>query len=98
MARRTHLIIISKNERTCRIIKFAVPADIRVNLKDSNKRDKYPDLASELRKLWNMKVTVIPFVVSALGTITKGLIMGQGDLEITGQVETLQTTALSISA
>ena len=45
-----------------------------------------------------MKVTVIPVVIGALGTISKGLVKGVEDLEIRGQVETIQTTALSRSA
>ena len=51
------------------------------------------DLARELKKLWNMKVTVI-LVISALGMIPKGLIKRQEELEIGGQVETIQTIAL----
>ena len=57
--------------RTCRIVDFAFPANYRVKLKESENRDKYLDLARELKKLWNMKVTVIPIVISALGTVTK---------------------------
>ena len=41
-----------------------------------------------------MKVTIVPIVIGALGTITKGLLKGLGDLEVGGQVETIQTTAL----
>ena len=38
--------------------------------KNKNKRrDKYLDLARELKKLWDMKVAVIPIVIGALGTI-----------------------------
>ena len=59
------------------------------------KKDKYLDLARELKKLWNMKVTIVPIVVGALGTITKGLLKGQEDLEGGGRrVETIQKTAL----
>ena len=61
-------------------------------------KDKYLDLARELKKLWNMKVTVIPIVIGALGTITKGLVMGLGDLEIKSRVEITHTTALFRSA
>ena len=39
-----------------------------------------------------MKVTVIPVVTGALGTITKRLKSGPGDLDIRGRGETLQTT------
>ena len=52
------------------------------------------DLARELKKLWNMKVTTIPIVIGALGTVTKGSVQRQEDLEIIGRVETIQTTAL----
>ena len=41
-----------------------------------------------------MKVTVIPIVISTLGTLTKGLIQGLEDLEIRGQMETIRTIAL----
>ena len=53
------------------------------------KRDKYLDLARELKKLGNMKVTFIPIVIGALGTVTKGLVQGLEDLEITGRVKTV---------
>ena len=73
---------------------FAVPADYRVELKVSEKRDKYLDLARELKKLWNMKVTVKPIVIGALGTIPEGLVKGLEDLEIRRQEEMIQSTAL----
>ncbi len=45
-----------------------------------------------------MKVTVIPSVIGAFGTVTKGLIKGLEDLETKERVETIQTTALLRSA
>ena len=63
-------------------------------LKESEKKDKYLDLTSELKKLWNMKVMVIPIVIAALGTVTKGLVQGLENLKITGRVKTIQTTTL----
>ena len=68
---------------------FSVPADHRIKLKESEKKDKYLDLARELKKLWNMKVTIIPIVIGAFGTVTKGLIKGLEDLEVEGRVETI---------
>ncbi len=64
--------------------------DHKINLKESEKKDKYHDLARELKKLWNMNVTIVPLVIGALGTITKELLKGLEDLE----VETIQTTAV----
>ena len=94
-ARRPNLIIINKKKkRICKIVDFAVSADHRINLKESEKKDNYLDLARELKKLWNMKITIVPIVFGALGTITKGLLKGLEDLEIGGRVETIQTTAL----
>ena len=73
---------------------FAVLADHRMKLKEGEKKDKYLNFARELKKLWNMKVTVIPIVIGALGTVTKGLVQELENLEIRGRVETIQTIAL----
>ena len=74
-------------------VDFAVPVDHRIKLKESEKRDRYLELARELKKLWNMKVTTIPIVIGAFGTVTKGLLKSLEDLEVGGRVETIQTTA-----
>ena len=92
--RRPDLIIINKKKRICKIVDFAVPADHRINLKESAKKDKYLDLARELKKLWNMKMMIVPIMIGAYGTITKGLLKGLEDLKVGGQVETIQMTAL----
>ena len=84
-----------QKKRTCKIVDFAVPADHRIKLKECQKKDMYLDLARELKKrLWNMQVTIIPIVIGAFGTVTKGLLKGPEDLEVGGRVETIQTTAL----
>ena len=72
---------------------FAVPDDHRIKLKEYEKKGKYLDLAMELKKLWNIKVTIIPIVIRAFGTVTKGLLKGLGDFEVGGRVETIQTRA-----
>ena len=56
-----------------------------MKLEECEKKDKYYDLARELKKLWNMKVMIV-----MIGTIIKGL----EDLEVGGRVETIQMTAL----
>ena len=75
-ARRPDLIIIDKKKRIYKIIDFAVPADHRIKLKEYEKKDKYLDLARELKKLWNMKVMIVPIVIGACGAVTKGLLKG----------------------
>ena len=83
-ARRPDLIIINKKKRICKTVDFAAPADHRINLKECEKKDKYLDLAKELKKLWNMKVTNVPIVIGAFDIITKGLLKGLEDLEVGG--------------
>ena len=92
--RRPDLIRINnKKKRICKIVDFAVPADHRIKLKECAKKDKYLDLARELKKLWNMKVTIVPIVIGAFGTVAKGLLRGLEDLDVSGRVETIQMTA-----
>ena len=74
----------------CKIVDFAVPDDHRIKLKECEKKDKYLDLARELKKLWNMQATIIPIVIGVFGTLTKGLLKGLEDLEDGGRVETIQ--------
>ena len=61
-----------QNKRTCKIVDFAIPVDARIKLKESEKKDKYVDLARELKKLWNMEVTIIPIVIGEFGIEHKG--------------------------
>ena len=58
-------------------------------LKESENKDKYLDLARELKKLWNMKVTIIPTVIGTFGTVAKGLLKGRENLVVSGRVETI---------
>ena len=80
LARRPGLIIINKRKRICKIVDFVFPVDHIINLKESEKNDKYLDLVRELKKMWIMKVTIVPNVIGALSTATKGLLKGLEDL------------------
>ena len=39
-----------KKKKICKIVDFAIPADHRIKLEECEKRDKYLDLARELKK------------------------------------------------
>ena len=56
--------------RICKIVDLAVLADHSIKLKECEKKDKYLDLARELKKLWNMKGIIIPIVIGAFATVT----------------------------
>ena len=90
-ARPADLVIVTKKnrERTHRIVDFAVSIDHRVKLKESEKGDKYLDHARELKIIWNMKVTMIQYVIGALGTVAKRLVQWLEELEIRGREETI---------
>ena len=84
-ARWSDIIIIKKNERTCWIMDFAVPADHRVKLKNAKREISTSTLRGNWKKnLRNMKVAIIPIIIGALGTVTKGLLQGLEDWEKNG--------------
>ena len=47
---------------------------------------------TQLPQNWNMNVTVIPFIVGALGTVPKGFEKKVEELKIWGRIETIQTS------
>ena len=85
---------VNNNNNNNNNVDFAVPADHRIKLQEYEKKNKYFDLARELKELWNVKVTIIPIVISAFSTVTKVLRKGLQQLEVGGQEETIQTTTL----
>ena len=89
-ARKQDLIMINqKKKRICKIVDFVITADRKIKLKECEKKDEYLDLARELKKLWNVKVTIVPIVTGAFAAATKGLFKGLEDLEVGGRVETI---------
>ena len=70
-ARRPDLVVVDKEERSRKIIDFAVPRDSWIKEKEKDKIEKYQELGRELQKIWNVKVKIIPLVVGSLGAITK---------------------------
>ena len=75
-------------KRTCRIVNFAVSADYRMKIKE-NERQVLGPCRRTLKKIGNIKVTVILIVIGAFRTITKCLIWGLEVFEIGGQTESI---------
>ena len=63
---------------------LAVLADHKGKIKENE--NKYLYLTKKIRKLWIMRV------ISALGSVFKGMERGLEELEIGGRIETIQTT------
>ena len=66
------MLIDKEKERICRLVDFSISADCRMKVKEREKIDKYLDLARELKKLCNIRVTVIPIIDGALETVSEG--------------------------
>ena len=58
------------------MLEFAIPAVLRVKVKETEEKFMYLDLARELKKLWNIEVMMIPIVIGVLDTIPQGLVEG----------------------
>ena len=93
-ARRPDLVIVDKKERTCKIIDFAVPGDSRIEEKEKEKIEKYQDLGRELKKLWNLRVKIIPLVVGSLGAIPKQFDKRLEDIGVSVGIGQVQKTVL----
>ena len=94
-ARRPDIILVNKESKVCAIIDVAIPGDIRVCEKETEKVEKYQDLRREIAKIWKMKeVKVIPIVIGALGCVSKSLGKWIDKLGIKIKTEYLQKTAL----
>ena len=93
-ARRPDLELINKKKRICHQVDLTITADHRQKIEESEKKDKYLDFARELKYQLDIKVTLMPIIISALGTVRKGLEKRLEELEIRGRIELIQTTAL----
>ena len=52
------------------IVDVAVPDDVNVLKKETEKRLKYKDLQIEIYRMWNVQTKVVAVVVGALGTVS----------------------------
>ena len=75
-------MLIKNEKRTCHLQDFTCV--LKRENKESEKIDKYLDFARKLKKLWNMRVTVVPIVGGALGSLEMRL----------AKIETILNTAL----
>ena len=82
-------------ERVCTFVDVAVPICANVIKKEAEKITKYCDLEIEAQKCWNLKkVSTIPIVVGALGTVSKELSTFTNAVAPNIQVDVVQKTAL----
>ena len=59
------MVVVDKKRRTCKVIDLAVPGDNRIEEKEKEKIEKYQDPRRELQKIWNLRLKIIPLIVSS---------------------------------
>jgi hypothetical protein len=52
---------------------MAIPANRNVVQKESEKKLKHKNLSIDIRRMWNLKCTIIPVIIGATGRVTRGL-------------------------
>ena len=69
---RPDITVTDKVNKTCLIIDPSCPFDPRILVKEEEKSSNYDEHEYELAQIWSMKkVTIVPIVIGALGTVTE---------------------------
>ena len=92
---RPDITLVHKDTQEWTLIDIAVPADQNIIRTEEEKVEKYQDLAFEIRKIHGAsKVTVIPIVIGALGSISKCANTWYGKLGVPEFLGSVQLSAL----
>jgi hypothetical protein len=88
------IIVVDKEEKRATIIDIAVPNDYNIASKEKEKVEKYQPLREEIERCWQVRATVVPVVVGALGAITPAHQMWLSQLPSKQESHRLQKSAL----
>ena len=91
---RPNFIVVDKKRKTSKISDFLVSGDSRFKEKEKEKIEKYLDLKRELKKIWNVRLKIIPLVVGSLGAIAKQSSNRLKETGITAEKWQVQKTVL----
>jgi hypothetical protein len=88
-------IIIRDNEKgTSMLIDVAISGERNVIKKEDDKILKYKNLTTEVQRMWHVKVSVIPIITGATGTISTSFRKYVSDILGNHDVKELQKTAI----
>jgi hypothetical protein len=93
LANRPDIIIKNKKEN-CTLIDVSVPSDRNVTYKEAENKLKYKNACIEIRRMCNMKCCVIPVIIVATGTVTRGLRKYLEEIPGQHSIDSLQETAI----
>ena len=66
------ITIKDRKEKTCKLIDFTFPMDINIFAKDFEKLSKCKDFQIKVKNTWQLKTSIIPLAVAALGLLKNG--------------------------
>ena len=92
--RKPDIVIQKEKAKKTIIVDIAVPGYSNVLQKETEKYEKYQDLAREIKRIWKSRTKVVPVVVGALGSVSKKLAGKLKQLGIKDQTRTMQKSAL----
>ena len=82
------VVVVDKTERNFLIIDVACPFDIRVKDKEKEEIENYQDLTRELKRIWKLRrITVVPFIIGTLGTVSKDIEKWLAEIGVTCRLE-----------
>jgi hypothetical protein len=91
---RSDIIIKNKKGKTCKLIDVAIPADRNVVQKEAKKKLNYKGLCIEIKRMWNLKCTIIPIVTGATGIVTRSFKKNLRAVPVKHSIDSLQKTAI----
>ena len=93
-ANRPDIIIKNTKEKICTLTDVAIPADRNVVQKEAEKKLKYKSLCIEMQRMWNLKCTIIPVIIGAIGIVTRSLRKNLEAVPGKHSIDSLQKTAI----
>jgi hypothetical protein len=95
LASRPGIIIENKKRETiCTLIHVSVPSERNVTHEEAEEKLKYKNLCIEIERMWNKECFVIPVVIGATGTGTRGLRKYLEEIRGKHSTDSLQETAI----
>ena len=93
-ANRPDIIIKSKKGKTYTLIDVEIPANRNVVQKEAKSKLKYKSLCIEIKRMWNLKCTIIPVKIGATGIVTRSLRKNLEAVPGKYSIDSLQKTAI----
>ena len=72
-ANKPDIVIVDRQSKLTLLVDISIPGDWNVATKEAEKHQKYSELKTEIRRMWNTEVKTVPVIVGALGTVKKTL-------------------------